>query len=290
MDDELRGAYLRRLGLEAEDPSVEALHRIHRAHVELVPYETVWLHMSESWDIDPDASARRIAREHRGGYCFHLNGALSQLLRALGYEVTRHVGGVHGPDGPSGESMTNHLVLTVAGLASDENPGGVWYVDAGLGDALHDPIPLVPGEYAQTPWHFELTETPGDVGDWHFRHDPRGTFVGMSFRSAPAGMAEFAARHRFLSTSPESSFAHVVTAQLRDSAGVDILLGLVLSRAGSGASPAVALTNRDDWFGVLADRFGIRLDGCDPVARDRLWERVLGAHRAWQADRDRNGS
>jgi N-hydroxyarylamine O-acetyltransferase len=136
VNDQDVAAYLRRLHLEAEPPSAEALRRLHRAQVEHVPYETVWLHLGEPWTVDATESVRRVAHHGRGGYCFHVNGAFSELLRALGYDVTRHVGGVHGPDGPSEDAMANHLVLTAAGLPSDDNPEGEWYVDVGLGDAL----------------------------------------------------------------------------------------------------------------------------------------------------------
>jgi N-hydroxyarylamine O-acetyltransferase len=64
----------------------------------------------------------RVATRGRGGYCFHTNGALSELLRSLGYTVERHVGGVHGPDGASEAEMANHLVLTVHDLPNDANP------------------------------------------------------------------------------------------------------------------------------------------------------------------------
>src|SRR3954447_24742933 len=97
MDPDLEAAYLARLGLEAEPPSVDALQRLHRAQVERVPYETLWIHAGEAWSIDVDASVRRVATEGRGGYCFHLNGAFAALLASLGYAVARHVGGVHGP-------------------------------------------------------------------------------------------------------------------------------------------------------------------------------------------------
>ncbi len=117
-------AYLARLDVEAEPPSVDALRRLHRAHVERIPYESVWIHLGEQWGIDPTDSLRRIAHDGRGGYCFHLNGALAELLAALGYQVTRHVGGVHGPDGPSEAALTNHLVLLVHDLPDDTNPEG----------------------------------------------------------------------------------------------------------------------------------------------------------------------
>ena len=51
--DELTASYLARLGLEPEPPSLDALQRLHRAQVERVPYETMWIHAGESWGIDP---------------------------------------------------------------------------------------------------------------------------------------------------------------------------------------------------------------------------------------------
>ena len=98
--------YLRRLGLEREAPSVRGLHRLHRAHVERVPYETVWIHTGEHYSCSSKESLARIARTSRGGYCFHLNGAFSELLAALGYNVVCHVGGVHGP-------VINVLIVSV---------------------------------------------------------------------------------------------------------------------------------------------------------------------------------
>ena len=51
LGDVFQTAYLRRLGLEAEPPSVDALQRLHRAQVERVPYETMWIHAGEPWGI-----------------------------------------------------------------------------------------------------------------------------------------------------------------------------------------------------------------------------------------------
>jgi N-hydroxyarylamine O-acetyltransferase len=254
------------------------LHRLHRAQVERVPYETVWLHLGEPWTVDAEASAARVAHQGRGGYCFHVNGAFSELLRALGYDVTRHLGGVHGPDGATEAEMGNHLVLTVAGLPTDTNPEGTWYVDAGLGDALHEPLPLREGEYRQGPFAYTLTATPGAIGDWHFAHDTQGSFKGMSWWSAPAEMSDFAAHHERLSTSPESLFVQYLIVQRRDAGGVDIMVGLGLRRVDGTNAPGRALTERSEWFDVLENTFGLRFDGADPAAVDRLWEKTSAAH------------
>ena len=154
-------AYLRRLGVTAEPPSASALARLHRAHVERVPYETFWIHLGEGWGIDPGESTRRIAGTRRGGYCYQLNGAFAELLTHLGYRVTRHVAGVHDADGPHVETLTNHVALIAHELPTAANPGGRWYVDTGLGDALHEPLPLVAGAYLQGPMRFAMTEVAG---------------------------------------------------------------------------------------------------------------------------------
>jgi N-hydroxyarylamine O-acetyltransferase len=285
IDDELTRAYLARLGEEAEPPSLEALQRLHRAQVERVPYETLWIHAGEPWGIDTRSSVERLAYEGRGGYCFHLNGAFSELLRSLGYAVTPHVGGVHGPPGPDAEMLTNHLVLTVAGLPTSDNPSGTWYVDAGLGDALHEALPLVAGAYEQGPFRIGLEQTADGVGDWHLTHDPAGDFTGMSWRAAAASMEDFAERHRWLSTSPDSGFVRVATAERRDATGVDVMRGLVLTRVGPGSSPSEPLTDRADWFAALGDLFGLRFEAVPAEQLDRLWARVLAMHEAWEATR-----
>ncbi len=253
-----------------------------------MPYETVWLHLGEPWSTDPHEAMDRIARQGRGGYCFHLNGAFGELLGALGYQVTRHVGGVHGPEGPNRAVMSNHLVLTVGGLPTDDHPSGVWYVDAGLGDGLYEPLPLRPGSFRQGPYRFTLAPSADGSASWHLAHDQvLGSFTGMTFDLAAAAPDAFDARHRFLATSPESSFAETVTAQLRDAGGTEILRGLVLRHFGDGDGSTRVLLERDEWFGVLAETFGLSLDDVRPTAKDILWQRAVLAHRAWEGSATR---
>jgi N-hydroxyarylamine O-acetyltransferase len=282
LDIGLRDAYLGRLGLEAEPPSVEALQRLHRRQVERIPYETLWIQAGERWGIDPLDAVARIALHGRGGYCYHLNGAFSELLRSLGYAATRHVGGVHGPDGPGVDSAGNLVVVTVSGLASDENPGGVWYIDAGLGDALHEALPLVAGVYEQPPFRLVLEERDRLGDEWHLTHDPSGGFVGMDWSATAVEMQHFATKHEWLSTSPDSGFVRVPMAEHRDATGVDVIRGLILSRVGEGATSYEPLLHRDEWFGCLADVFGLRFDTTAPESLDRLWDSAVDAHRAWE--------
>ncbi|HEU4422515.1 MAG TPA: arylamine N-acetyltransferase [Pilimelia sp.] len=281
-------AYLRRLGVDDPGrPSVAALRRLHRAHVERVAYETLEIHLGRPTTVDPYESIDRIVHRGGGGYCFHLNGAFGTLLSAMGYEVTWHRGGVFGAgeDPPPG-ATGNHLALTVRGLPAPESPDGGWFVDVGLGDALHEPLPLRPGSYRQGPFRYELRTSPVEPAGWQFRHDPAGSFVGMDFAAGPAGPADFRARHIELSTSPESPFVRAVIVQRRHARGVDVLVGCRLKHLGAGEPVSREIATSREWYAVLAELFGLTLPDVSGAQRRELWSRVRAAHDAWAASRE----
>jgi N-hydroxyarylamine O-acetyltransferase len=286
------GGYLARLGLpDPGRPSVAALFALHRAHVERVPYENLEIQLGRPTTVDPYESAERIVRRRRGGYCFHLNGAFATLLSALGYRVRWHVGGVqNSPDQPVAGASGNHLALTVHGLVSPESPDGVWFVDAGLGDALHEPLPLRPGVFRQGPFSYALDRSSAVPFGWRFDHDPAGSFAGMDFAPGSAGPEDFATTHVRLSTAAESPFVRTLAVQRRDVSGIDTLRGLVLSRiegapGGGTVRREEELTTAASWYSALADVFGLTLEDVPVDDRRALWDRVRRAHEAWAAAR-----
>ncbi|MBO3744918.1 arylamine N-acetyltransferase [Streptosporangiaceae bacterium NEAU-GS5] len=268
------------MGLNARPPvDLGGLFTLQRAHVERVPYENLDIWRGRRVTIDPAESAARITRG-RGGYCYHLNGGLSLLLKELGFAVTRHFGGVQPSHGIAPGASGNHLVLTVAGLPSEHNPGGEWLVDAGLGDGLHDPLPLVEGVYEQGPFRYGMRPSTAEPGGWRFDHDPRGSFLGMDYRPVATEMSAFQAKHEYLSTSPESGFVKLATVQRRDAGGVDSMRGLVLQRT----TRTISMTTLDrpaDYFSALADVYGLTLDDLTHDERTSLWNRLYAAHEEW---------
>ncbi|GES04154.1 arylamine N-acetyltransferase [Acrocarpospora corrugata] len=269
--------YLRRLRLLHDGPpSVAGLFSLQRAHVERVAYENLAIWLDQPTTVDPAESAGRIVAG-RGGYCFHLNGAFSALLNALGYQVTRHFGSVQGsPASPAG-SIGNHLVLTVTGLPTPDNPTGEWLVDAGLGDAIHDPIPLIPGTYHQGPFVYGLRPSEAEPGGWRLDHDPRGSFHGMDLRPGPVTMDTFENMHKHLSTSPDSSFVRTSAIQRRDPNGIDTLTGLSLRRLGHHDTTTL-LDRETDFSEALADIFGLTITRQELT---HLWPRLWTAHEKW---------
>lgn len=283
--------YLRRLGLDHPGPpTAEALALIHRRQVECIAYNTIDIHLGRQTTVDPLAAAHRIVTTGRGGYCFHLNGAVGALLVALGFDIRRHRGGVwSAADEVPLRPFPNHLALTAHGLPTAENPGGDWFVDAGLGDALYEPVPLRSGEVRQGPFEYGLTVSPALAGGWRFRHDPAGSFVGMDFEPRLATPDDFAEAHTVLSTSPTSGFVQYLSVQRRDEAGVDKLVSLTLRRIEGPRVSESEVGSATEWFAALADIFGLTLDDVDASEKAGLWRRVRAAQDQWLRSQDGRG-
>jgi len=279
--------YLRRLGLDHPGPpTAEALVTIHRAQVERIAYNTIDIQLDRRTSVDPYESAARIVATGRGGYCFHLNGAFSALLGALGFDVRWHRGGVwSGADEIPLQPQPNHLALTVHGLPTEEAPDGVWFADAGLGDALHEPVPLRVGDLRQGPFGYAVSRSPVLAGGWRFHHDPAGSFVGMDFEPRVANAADFRTAHERLSTSPDSGFVRWISAQRRDATGCDKLISCTLRRIEGTQTTERSLDTASDWFGALADVFGLPLDDVDAPGRAALYGRARAAQDEWLAGR-----
>ncbi|MGW0392982.1 arylamine N-acetyltransferase family protein [Streptomyces sp. NPDC003042] len=268
--------YLRRLGItEPGSPSTEALFALQRAHLERIPYENIDIHLGRPPGIDPALSAGRFTAG-RGGYCFHLNGGFAALLDHLGYDVTRHVGGVYEEADARGVNG-NHLALTVRVDAA------AYLVDAGLGDGPHDPLPLREGAYEQNGFSYSLEPLAGPEEGWTYR-TAGGPFPVMNFLSAPASMDDFADEHLRLSTAEDSPFVQTLALLRRDAHGIDVMRGRVLTRIdpAKGASKRELATS-EEFYEVIAGTFGRELDDLGPADRAALWEKVCRAHEAWLA-------
>jgi arylamine N-acetyltransferase len=276
----LRRRYLDRLGIDDPgQPSALSLWRLHRAHVERVPYETIDITLGRPTTVLPRDSVDRILRG-RGGYCVQLNGAFAALLAALGYDVTWHRAGVQiGASPPATADHAPHLGLTVT------LEGRRWLTDVGLGDGLYEPLPLRAGLYRQGPFRYRLRPSAVEPGGWRFDSDRRALVTGLDVRPSPAGVADFARWHPFVSTSPQSRLVRVVTVLRRDADGFDRLSGCMLSRVDAAGRSQRELDTQGDWFAALDGVFGLTLAELDDRERDRLWRSVRAAHESWRAAR-----
>ncbi|MDO9455055.1 arylamine N-acetyltransferase [Nocardioides sp.] len=275
-------AYLERLGLDADlPPTVESLVAIHRAHVTRVPYENLGIMLGRPPSVVPVDSLARVADVGRAGYCFHQNGSLETALRELGYAVERRHGHVWTLPEHRDQPELNHLVLVVTGLPTDTNPGGRWSPDVGLGEGPLDPLPLVDGDVVDGPFRFALSDV-SDAG-WSFANDPTGSFTGLEVRDRPTGHDVVVPAHAALSTPPTGAFTKVLVVQRRDPLGSDTVRGCVATRIDADGVDRRDLTTYDGWRGAL-DAIGLPLGDVGDDELHALFDRMLAAHRAWDAE------
>src|SRR5450432_2208551 len=130
-------AYLHRIRFsvsQVDPPSSDLLRALHRAHLFTVPFENLDIHIKREIFCDEARILHKIVNQHRGGFCYELNGAFAVLLRALGFQVTLLSARVAKDDGSFGPEF-DHLTLRV----DLEEP---WLADVGFGDCFLDPLRL----------------------------------------------------------------------------------------------------------------------------------------------------
>lgn len=141
MDKTRVSAYFKRIGLEFDENEprdARLLKKLQYAHVTTVPYENTEIVDGHPLSLETDDLFRKVVTEHRGGYCFELNGIFGWLLRELGYEITEHFGRfLRGEDEPP---KPRHRVL-VAHLDDEK-----YICDVGVGSkAPRYPLLMTPG-------------------------------------------------------------------------------------------------------------------------------------------------
>ncbi|MCF6377292.1 arylamine N-acetyltransferase [Nocardioides KLBMP 9356] len=281
-------AYLSRIGLTHRPPvTIGGLRELHRAHVGRIPYDNLSIYLGRP---DPvDGSVDRVLSGGRLGYCFHQNTALEWLLTALGFSVSRRHGHVWArPEHQLGTEL-NHLVLVVSGLPADDNPGGHWWADAGMGEGFAEPLPLVRGDHVLDGWTFgigagygaQAAGRPTGPAAWTYRHLPGGVVSGVVVTSRDHSPEAVASSHHALGTGAESPFRRVVVAQRIDGRVQRCVRGLVHQTMTPDSREQRDLTSYDDWRGALVDDLMVPVDDVTPEEWTALWERARAAHRAW---------
>ncbi len=274
-------SYLKRLGMEdIQPPSLSYLFALHRAHVELIPWQTIDIVNGTPVSIAIRDSVQLMVAG-RSGYCFHLNGAFGALLHSLGYQVSWHRAGVQ-PMGQEPRINSFHLGLTV-NLTDEKGEVQRWIVDAGLGDMPYEPLPLRMGTYDQGPLQYKVTASGIAKDGWRLEHDPLASFVGVDYApEAVDNLEEFFPKHEFYSRSPDSPWIDLFLIRHRHATGSNELRGCVWNRREGTTTEKIELHTKSQWLDVLAEVFGEQLVAYSKLEKEELWKRVHSLHEAWK--------
>ena len=289
-DSGLVDRYLARIGMAAAPPpTLHGLRELHRAHVARIPYDNLSIMLGRPDRVTPASCVARAASGGRLGYCFQQNGAFGWLLAELGFSVSRRHGHVWSrPEGQL-DPFLNHLVLVVSGLPTDDNPGGHWWADAGLGEGFAEPLPLVRGDHVVDGWSFgigagygaQAAGRPTGPAAWTYRHPEGGALRGIVVTSRDHSPEAIAASHQALSQGEDSPFRRVVVVQRIDGSRLLTVRGVVHQVMTADSREERDLTSYDEWRSALVDDLQLPVGDVTAEEWESLWDRTLTAHRAW---------
>jgi len=84
--------YLRRIRYSGSITlSSETLSGIQKAHLAAIPYENLDILNGILLSVDPYVVYKKVVENQRGGFCFELNGLLSEMLESIGFKVTSYL-------------------------------------------------------------------------------------------------------------------------------------------------------------------------------------------------------
>jgi N-hydroxyarylamine O-acetyltransferase len=246
-------AYLNRIGYTGPlDVSPETLRQLHRAHMLSVPFENLDIAIGRKIVCDEEAFVCKIVERRRGGFCYELNGACAELLRALGFRVTLLSARVSREDGSASPEF-DHMALKVD-LAEP------WLVDVGFGDSFLEPLRLEsPAEQLQDGRRFRIMDGDGSL---HMEKAERdGAWKRQfSFTLKPCSLGDFAAMCHYHQTSPESHFTQKRICTKATPVGRVTLADHKLVFTRNGIKEEKLLESEKEWRTALKEHFEITLE------------------------------
>jgi len=251
--------YLCRIGYSGpRDPTPEVLRRIHRAHLFTVPFENLDIHLKRPIVLDEERILDKIVRQHRGGFCYELNGGFAVLLRSLNFHVTQLSAGVARADGSFGPDF-DHMTLLV------ETPEP-WLCDVGFGDCFLEPLPLVPDvEFHQQGFGYRSFQ----IGShWLLqRREQNGEWKSLyKFTLIPRQLSDYVPMCHYQQTSPESHFTRQRICSRATPEGRLTLSDLRFIVTQSGRRTETELSGEEEYRKALKEHFAIDLGDAEFVA------------------------
>ena len=245
-------AYLEKLGMLKELPSLDYLRRIHRKHLLTIPFENLDVHFRRPIVIDARKIADKILPTRRGGLCHELNFLFYTLLTHLGYGCHLISARVINQDTQKYGSEYGHMAILVK-IQED-----VYLCDVGFGDGFIFPKKLEANQLQMDlNRYFQITINENEN---HFLSKTSDTLhfdQVYKFTSQYREPIEFIGMCDYQQTSPESSFTGRKIITVLTEEGRITLSDTKLKIVEKGEAHEVVILNEDDFYSKMEEHFGI---------------------------------
>lgn len=192
--------YLDRIAF-AGTPSVdpETLFALQKAHLMHVPFENLDIHREKTIVLDREAFFQKVVVDRRGGFCYELNVAFVELLRAIGFHAVKISARVANKEGGFGPEF-DHLAILVYLQGED------YLVDVGFGEFSRIPLRLALGEVQHDGQKAYKVEAYSEEFIMVSREDAGQWVPQYIFKELPRPLGDFKDMCHYNQTSPDSHF------------------------------------------------------------------------------------
>ncbi|MGH1480947.1 MAG: arylamine N-acetyltransferase family protein [Geminicoccales bacterium] len=260
---ELR-AYLDRIGF-IESPTINrsTLNALMRAQLQSISFENLDQQLGRPVSTDVSIIYSKIVEQHRGGWCFELNGLFAWALTEIGFDVHTLAGHVS-DDGSARAKPADHMALMV-------KCGEPLLVDVGFGGSMIEAVPLREITVRQAPYTISISHEVD--GFLRFREEADESQSSFDFRLTPVGSGYFDEISLSLQTNEDSPFRRTLTAQRRYENRHMVLRGRLLRTISPEGRNELLLETSDELVSCLRNEFGLEV----PEISD-VWPRIMQRH------------
>lgn len=221
------------------------------AHVTTIPYENLDILNKIPLSLDTDVLYEKIIENHRGGYCFELNGMYGTFLRSLGFGVTDYFARYLRDE--TQIPMRRHRVLKV------EAADGTYLCDIGIGQpAPRYPVKIVTG--LNQPQFDEIYKfEKEDFLGWVLYDLHKGSWRKFfSFTEEPQLDIDYVSASAWCELHPDSPFNKAEMLAIKTSDGRKTLDGRTFKIFEKGNIDIKENLTEDEMNRILSEHFGIK--------------------------------
>ncbi|MGH2317905.1 arylamine N-acetyltransferase family protein [Planococcus sp. SE5232] len=243
--------YLKRFKASpVQEHYLQNLAELQSLHMQNIPFENLDVIRRTPIYLNINSIYDKIVNQHRGGYCYEINGLFHWLLNELGFDAKLISATVQKPDGTWSKADTHAAILVELDT--------LYLVDAGFGDSTISPIPLGGERHTDHSGTYRVEHVDEVYYDLiRETEDTEKTLYRFSIEAKQ--LADFHEGCVFNQVSQESPFTHDDLVTRATENGRVTLSGSQLTRSENGKKEKTELSAAEKQS-VLKEEFGIDLD------------------------------
>ena len=250
-------AYLERIGIKKEEPTLDYLNKVILNHQLSIPFESIdSAILKVPVHIDPQSLYEKIIVNKRGGYCFEMNSIFYELLDGLGFNVYSCMGKVMGSKDVDAHVIGMHKgnIVTI--------DGKYYYCDVGFGDGMPPGAVLI-GDDERTVVCGEVFFIKKIKENWYVlqKEDENGSRQNIiKFSTFAQDKVDFIAPNFYGHMSPDCLFTYTLLVDKRLENGHVNIRNHTFTYKNGSEEFSETVTDRKRLQELLAEYFGINVE------------------------------